>query len=71
MLAVVIKRNKFFRPGTWLERTDDGWQRADMVQVGKVIKIRRTYGVILPKETMEPYVCYTLKKGFDFNMRRH
>lgn len=71
MLAVVIKRNKFFKPGTWLERTDAGWQKAEMMQVGKVYKIRRTVGIILPKKLMEPYVCYTLKRGFDYNMRRN
>lgn len=65
MLAVVVKKNPFFKLGTWLQGDDDGWQRAEIETVGGRLQVLRTVGFIFPKKDIAPFIMRPKKKGLD------
>jgi len=64
-IAVVTKPNPYFRPGTWLEGTDMGWQKAEVEQRGNRLVVVGVSGIILERSTMAPFIMRPKKAGLD------
>jgi hypothetical protein len=64
-LFIVHKRNPFFRPGTWVELFDEGFQKAVVQQQGNRAEVLRNEGIVIPAESLRPYVIRVQKRGLD------
>jgi len=65
MLAVIRKRNPYFRVGTYVECHDDGCQKVRIAQEGTRMRIVGSEGVVLEQRLLEPFMSRVLRRGFD------
>lgn len=65
MLAVIRKRNPYFKPGTWVECFDDGCRAVDVEQVNNRLRVVREKGIIIPQKELAPFMSKALKRGLD------
>ena len=65
MLAVIRKRNPYFRPGTWVECYDDGCRAVDVEQVDNRLQVIREKGIIIPQKDLAPFMSRVQKRGLD------
>lgn len=65
MLAVVRKRNPYWRVGTYVEIFDDGVQKVRTEQQGNRLRVLGGEGIILEQKLVEPFISRVLSKGFD------
>jgi hypothetical protein len=65
MLAVIRKRNPYFRPGTWVECFDDGCRAVDVETIDNRLQVVREKGIVIPQKQLEPFMSKALKAGFD------
>ena len=61
--GIIWKPNPYFPPNTWVEYTEDGFQKAVMEKTENGVRFVRNEGVIYPKETIWPFVLMVQKKG--------
>lgn len=64
-LYVVVRRNKYFRPGTFLELFEDGFQKVRFKTEGHRLHILGHEGIVLPESELRPFVMKVLKRGLD------
>ncbi len=64
-LAVVVKRNPYYRVGTWLEGTDDGWQKAKVETKEQKLVVVSATGIILEKRLLAPFIMRPKTVGLD------
>ncbi len=64
-MGIIVKPNPYFRPGTWVEGTDAGWQKAEVEQVDNRLKVIRTVGIILADRLIRPFIMRPMTHGLD------
>lgn len=65
MLAVIYRPNPFFPPGTWVEGTDDGWQKVITEVKDNRLHIVKTVGFVYPRASVDEFVIRPKKRGLD------
>jgi hypothetical protein len=65
MLAIVVKKNPYFRTGSWVDCTDQGCIRVDVESRDNRLHIVREVGFIMPKAEVLKYVMRPKVRGLD------
>lgn len=65
-LAIAVRRNDFFPPGTWVEVTDDGVQEVEIRQNGSTIEYVRSIGFIYPADLVADVLQPVNVRGMQF-----
>jgi len=64
-LAIVTKPNPYFDRGTWLEGTDEGWQKAVVETRNNRLHVVTVSGMIFDKQTIAPFIMHPQRSGLD------
>lgn len=64
-LHVIVKRNPYYKPGTWIECWDQGCQRAIIEVRDKRIHVVGNEGIMLDKALLAPFMMRPMKRGLD------
>ena len=65
MLAVVRKRNPYFKVGTWVECFDDGCRKVEVETKNRRLHIIREVGIAIPQDKLAPFMSRAVKSGLD------
>lgn len=64
-LYVVIRRNAWFKQGTYLEKFDQGLQKVRFKHENNKLKIIGHEGLWVPFNEVEPFIYRVQKRGLD------
>ena len=64
-LYAVVKRNPYWRPGSFVESFDDGVQKVRFVRENNRLRIIGHEGLILPMNEVRPFLMRVLTRGLD------
>lgn len=64
-LVVVVRRNPYFRPGQWLEQTDEGWQKAIVRTTNNKMDFRGTEGFMYTDPEIANFIMRPRRYGLD------
>lgn len=61
----VVKPNDYIPQGCWIECFDQGCQRVMVTSKDNRMVVSKTLGILVPKETMRPFMLSMRKNGLD------
>lgn len=62
---MVVKKNPWFKLGTWLQGDDDGWQEAIVETIDQRLHVVKTVGFIFPRKDIKPFIMRPQKRGLN------
>ena len=64
-LYAVVRRNPYWRTGSWVERHDQGVQKVRIKTVNGRLEVIGHEGILLPFSAVEEYIFRVQKFGLD------
>lgn len=55
-LGIVIRRNPYFPPNTWVEISEEGIQRVEIQKEGHGIRYKRAVGLVYPVDMVAEFI---------------